>query len=306
MGRVFEYGQIENGSVPSSADFQAAAEAFQGECVAGIENGRISGAFIFGSVAGLLKSDPRVSPNHRSDMDCFVVLKDYSESSLRALRGVAQAVKDASKNKIVAEPIVYHRQQLENGHIPGMHELDPMFGTDLKGSGRFIIGEDPAEYMRFSEASPYTVFNAFIAHKRRKLHNGLAQDPESERGVRTVQRYLELPLSMGRKAVQALILDGQFDDESFWAADKSRVLKTAREELFATSARPAILMERILANDAAYSELLHQSMQGNVTQSEYTTALRDIADYTSGIEWIGYVHDSIRKRLIAPPQLTGL
>lgn len=297
MGRVFQYHEIEAGLVPSTVNFEAAANAFSDQVSSAIEQGYVDGAFIFGSVAGLLNSSLRAVPNRRSDMDCFVVLTNYSSGSLTALKSIARSIEDASNHMVAAQPIVYQRDQLANGHIPGMHEMDPMFGTDLMGTGRFVIGQDPAEYMQFPNMSPYAVYNAFIAQKRRKLHNGLAQEPESEQGVRTVQRYLELPVSMGRKAIQALMLDGQYTDEGFWAADKQQVLAITSKELFSDEGNAVSLMEKILEHDIKYNALLSRTLLGQADESEYRTTLRELADYTSGIEWLNYIHGAISTRL---------
>ncbi len=300
MGRVFQYSEIEAGLVPELADFQAAADAFSAQCSDAIEQGHIDGAFIYGSVAGMLNASARAIPNRRSDMDCFIVITDYDTASLATLRGIARSVEDASNQTVVAQPIVYRRDQLANGHIPGAHEMDPMFGTDLTGSGRFVIGEDPAEYMRFPNIPLFDAYNSFVAQKRRKLHNGLAQEPETEEGVRTVQRFLELPVSMGRKAVQALILEEQCDEDGFWAADKKQVLEMTIQALFSGEDHPAKLMERILGYDKQYNDLLSQALSGQLTQAEYTAALRNLADYKTGIEWLDYVHKAISMKLGNP------
>lgn len=296
MGRVFTYSEIEAGLVPQTEDFLAAAKTFEAKTCEAIVQGLVDGAFIFGSVAGLLTNHSSVAPNRRSDIDCLIVIRDYGSVCIESLKGIARAVHESSRNTITAQPIVYQRTQLENGHIPGMHEIDPIFGTDLKGPGRYVLGNDPADYIRFPEGSAFTHFNGYVAQKRRKLHDGLAQEPETLIGMRTLQRFLELPLSVGRKAIQTMILDGHYRNCDFWAANKSQVIRVVTEELFPDDAVAITLMERLLRYDQAYNQLLSSTIAEKLTEAEYIAGLREIADYSSGIAWLNHAHRTLNAK----------
>jgi hypothetical protein len=298
MGRVFQYSEIEAGLVPNAADFQVAANTFRDAATNAVESGTVLGAFVFGSASALLTGHPRIAPNSRSDFDCFVVIQDYTEESIRAVKDIAENTRDATNHKIPIVPIVYLKKHLENGDKGGMHEIDEMFGVELRGSNRHVIGEDPATYMRFPRQAVSDIFNNFVAQKRRKLHNGFSHEPQSEQGVRYVQRLLELPISVGRKAIQALVLDGSYIlDDSFTASDKKQVIQITAEVLLRNNDQAIEWMGSLVENEYIYNHLLGETLEGRISESTYGATLQELTDTRTGIMWLNCIHTALSSRL---------
>ena len=187
MGRVFSLEQVHHQAdhIPTPNDFRAAIHLFEQASHEEIEQGTISGTVIFGSVA-------IGAYNVQSDFDCMIVPFDHSQASQAA----RQRIKSGSNpsGRLDVSDVFHSRERLASG----AHEIDRFFGLHLTGPSRLVFGEDPAEYMSYPEYGAETHLLSYIRHKKRSILG------DGEHYYKRLQRTLELPLAVGRKALHAM------------------------------------------------------------------------------------------------------
>jgi predicted nucleotidyltransferase len=245
MGRVFSEYQIKNNKVPNLSDFDDATKYFKSSVEEEIEAGTIDGAVIFGSVA-------IGAASIRSDFDCMIVPYEHSPESFGAIERIKGAVYDYA-HEVPVNTILHHRTRLASGR----HEIDRYFGAHLTGRHRIVIGNDPADYIRFGEASASEILLAYIAHKMRGVSQ-LSAAFTTEEHNKHLQRLLELPLAIGRKALMAI--DEVEGTHNATEDSANKGLVTARSLALFEELGVSETAEKIMEYDGYYNEELEEVM----------------------------------------------
>jgi hypothetical protein len=261
MGRVFSFEQVKGGEVPERSDFKQSLDRFRIATGDEIEKGTISGAVVFGSVA-------LGSYSIRSDFDCMIVPYDHSRSSIEAIRRISHNTNPTGR--IEFNPIIHSQARLELGN----HEIDSFFGEHLTGEGRIVVGRDPSEYLHFADRDAAEVLHNYIRHKKRSVARAFSIN-ESER-YKGLQRVLELPLAIGRKAIRAIVSTQGEDVLRFNTAEKAKVLDKAL--LLFQSIRLDETPRRIFALDKAYSQVLAEAVRSKVSVAQYQDIIGLVED----------------------------
>ncbi len=167
-------------------------------------------------------------------------------------------------------PIVHTKARLESG----AHEIDRYFGSHLTGESRLVFGEDPASYIKFPDYDARTTLLSYIRHKKRSIASVFtAERPDY---YKSLQRILELPLAVGRKALLAIDeLEGTHQATAD-SANKARVVP-ASIKLFA-SLGLLDTPSQILSTNSEYTEALNQRLNGEIPEHDYVDFLHEIED----------------------------
>jgi hypothetical protein len=192
MGRVFSFEELRNKEAPTDAQFEDARLVFDYETKRAIDDELVRGAMIFGSAA--IKKT-----TIRSDIDCFIVLTSDDMPNWRAAANIVRGTLAASQYKIPIGAIARSAEKLQTGR----HEMDRYFGAHLAGDYRIIVGEDPALHLAYRDEPGIDILQDFMVAKTRKLSQFAWQD-EMKEMLQTLQRVLELPNAVGRKALRML------------------------------------------------------------------------------------------------------
>ena len=267
MGKVFSVEEINNApeTIPSAADFEAAISNFEEAVNREVDQGALSGAMIYGSVAIRAYS-------LRSDFDCLITPYEHSLDSQAAIDRVITATNPSGK--IDVSSITHSKTRLASG----MHEIDRYFGNHLTGDSRLVFGEDSADYMRFPDYGPYIHLISYIRHKKRSV--ATAFSPDAKEHHKGLQKILELPLAVGRKTLRALDeLEGTHFATSD-SANKERITP-ASMELFDTLGL-ANTPQSLIELSQHYNLALSNVLSGELSQQEYEVVLKRIA--TAGID----------------------
>ncbi len=279
MGRVFSIEQIHNQaeSIPTPEDFDYAIDHFKQAVGDEIEAENIDGALIYGSVA--IKAYTL-----RSDLDCLIVPYDHSLPSLAAISRILKASNPTGRIEMSA--IIHPRSRLSSG----AHEIDRYFGNHLSGSARLVYGEDPAEYIRFPDYGSETHLLAYIRHKKRSVATAVTSEgPDMYKGL---QRILELPLAIGRKALRVLDEMNGTQAATSDSANKS-VIVPASLELFDSFGLEDV-PGTIIKLDRKYSEVLKGTIEGSITELEYTALIDEIQSQGGKVsEWLDEFDDAL-------------
>ena len=280
MGRVFSYEAIAAGKVPQPEDFAQASKLFLERIGESVADGTVDGGFVFGSVG-------RGSANSRSDFDAFISLNSGASRSYEAARDIVQSINNESSGKILVEPIAYPKATLASGQ----HEIDYLFGRHLLSGFRLVEGNDPAEYLAFPNDQARDVFAGYASVKARKLSALYVTADSYETAGKGLQRMLELPNSLGRKALAAL-QDAGYLEKAAEASEKPAVFRQS-DELFRAHGLHDGFRKLAAANDE-YSELLQEAVEGRVDQQTYDAELVRLHGLMPfAIEWIRQVGQTL-------------
>lgn len=282
MGRVFLERQIENGEVPTLEDFNYAAQYFRSSVEQEIEAGTVDGAVIFGSVA-------IGAATIRSDLDCMIVPVDHSAEAFDAIARIRGAVFNYA-HRVPVNSSLHHRTRLASGN----HEIDRFFGSHLTGEQRVVIGNDPADYMRFRDTPAEDILLGYIAHKMR----GVAQLPITytpEEHAKAMQRILELPLAVGRKALRAIDEIEGSTTATTDSANKSLVAERSLALFSELGVDGAA--RRILEFNGYYDEELEWAMSTKRTHG-YAKFFEELDALTpEASQWLDALYVSVQGRL---------
>jgi hypothetical protein len=281
MGRIFSYSTIEQGQVPQAHDFEQATGLFTELAEANIENGALDGSFVYGSAAIGLAS-------FRSDFDTFLSLNSGNAKAYSAARTVIQCVLAETRHLIPIVPIIQTRDALESGH----HEMDRFFGQHLTSRYRLVQGNDPASYTRFAENPPSEILSNYLFQKKRRLANAYTSAEPLDVKEGGLQRMLELPQAIGRKASQALAEIGYIPEAVERSADKSMVLARSRT-LFSDLGIVEDFDGLVEANNG-YDRLLREALNGKVDRETYDDFIRGLhATLPKAINWAEKVGETV-------------
>lgn len=263
MGRLFSYAEIEAGMVPSPESFVEAKELFVEEfgnlCSAGL----IDGSFIFGSVAQGIAAQ-------RSDFDALVVLHGDSSEDYLITESMSQFMREATDGKVPFVPIVHSRKALEQG----FHEMDRFFGQHLQSGFRIVQGNDPATYMKFPQGSASDIFAEYVFHKKRRLSDRYHSVEPTDVHEQGLQRMLELPVAIGRKAVLAMAEVSGEQETITNSADKMHIVTTAGMllEIFGLDDH----FYKLVQADREYTGVLLEAVEGRLDKDTYEEFLCDL------------------------------
>lgn len=282
MGRVFSEEQIKNGEIPTPADFEQAVRHFRSSVEEGIASGSLDGAVVFGSVA-------IGAATIRSDLDAMIVPIDHSPEALQALKRVHGDVDDYARY-VPVNTSLHHRNRLASGN----HEIDRFFGSHLTGPQRIVIGSDPAEYMQFNTLPARDILLAYVCHKMRGISR-LTVTFNNEEYFKGLQRLLELPLAIGRKAL--MVID-EIEGTSVATTDSAnkhvvteRVLTLFEEMGVEGTAK------KILDYDSYYNDELEEVIRTRHLDG-YTHFLEELDELAlEASPWLDELHEAIDGRV---------
>lgn len=282
MGKVFSEDELMRDAIPRLPDFSQAAEYFLRWVEKSQNDGFIDGGFIFGSTA-------INATGVRSDLDCMLVPKDVSEGSQTEVIELLGALSGLHPN-VPINPIIHHRARLESGD----HEIDRFFGAHLTGERRLVAGNDPAEYMRFPKTPAKDVLLNYVRHKKRGVNKVFSMVGAE---VNDIQRMLELPVAIGRKALA--VLDEIEGSERAVAnsADRSSIIDSVMG-LFAELGVEAGA-KRIKDLDDTYTELLRKWLAREVDYFEYEKFVfgDTYAGAIDASQWLDQLDQALQRRL---------
>jgi hypothetical protein len=251
----------------------------------GIRAGMVYGSTVLGTAG------------RRSDLDVLVIFNDGDSD--RALPFLRDSFRDvASRFKVVVEPNVL---SVDSAHRPFGHSIDTLFLDHLvdvqyMDSPRWSY-EFPADFLSRSrmEYDPEhmiernrLILQRYASGKERQCTSALAsQNPEGQ--LHEMQRALEIPFALGRKAFSALGVipaDPNQMNLPFYPPmprsgieilkDRSRSIDylngffdTLSENGWHGATRPGEDTRRLSELDGEYSELLEIAIAGSISTSEY-------------------------------------
>lgn len=266
MGRIFSFEDIEQHRIPTQSTFLQAKEltleALNLLCVEGI----IYGARGFGSVA-------LGTPTKRSDFD--IVIVTYTDNTLPIIAERLKSIHEATNVSI--EPITIPINLAKKGS----HTIDTQFLkhiNHISPEGN-IAGNDPVHVIVPSTLAPSLVFEQYLLQKLRRLRDGIFANSMTDRD-RVLQRALEAPTNVGRRALQGLAsLD--LDEDS-----KATVIRTF-QSIF-PDGQLIKAFNFLLERNHQYNVLLEASQQGLVNRADYESTVTLIAreSIPVALEWV--------------------
>ena len=234
--------------------------------------------------------------NTRSNFDTFLALTDNTPAVYGDAKGLINSVQDSSNRLIPLVPIVQPRQALKTGN----HEMDRFFGQHLSSDFRLVQGNDPAEYISYAATHVREILSSYLFQKRRRITNAYTSSSHLDfREGNGIQRMLELPPAIGRKALQALAEIGYIDNAVDKSADKAAVLALTRSVLVIEGAEEEF--DELCLLDKAYYELLTETVNGNVKKEIYNNEIKGLHDKMPvAISWLNKIEQSLLNKLSKP------
>lgn len=251
MGRVFSFADIQAGKIPKPEYFDAAKHITLEWMQSLLRDREIVGGQIFGSVASKTASK-------RSDFDLILVTTDYT---IPDNIGGHKRLMEAAFH-IPMEPILIPSEFANTT----LHSMDSDFLHHMSQvGGENVVGEHPALLIKPNNPDITQVHTSYLASKLRKFRDGTFIVGEDAK-LKTLQRALEAPISIGRRTLRTLGIPqtndaGEFDDT------KRNIAKIFRENFSETPIGEGF--NTCLAQDMTYSDLLESAVQGDVSQAEY-------------------------------------
>jgi len=196
MGRIITAEEIVLKHIPSQDSFVAARKKTMEECGRLVKEGKIVGAKIYGSVAGLgLENDSR-KPSVRSDLDILLVYRDVD--ALEQLHDLFTSI--AKETYVYAEVAITD----EYGAINGEHLLTPFLLRCIRRSPTEgnVVGDDPSWIIQPQSQQPQDVYKEYLKEKLESLRRNCVSSIELTR-LKALQRSLEVPVNVGRITLDA-------------------------------------------------------------------------------------------------------
>ena len=251
MGRVFSFADIQAGKIPEPEYFSAAADITLKWMRSLLQDGEIVGGQIFGSVASKTASK-------RSDFDLILVTTDYTiPDNIGGHKRLMEAAFHIPMEPILI-PLEFANTTLHSMDSDFLHHMSQVGGEN-------VVGEHPASLIKPNNPDITQVHASYLASKLRKFRDGTFIVGEDAK-LKTLQRALEAPISIGRRTLRTVGIpqineSGEFDDT------KANVTRIFRDNFGGTHLGDGF--ENCLARDRMYSELLEETIDGNVSREEY-------------------------------------
>lgn len=261
MGKIFTFDEIKNGLVPNPDKF-AAAKTQTIDCLRQlVTRGEVVGAIVFGSVA-------KGSPSERSDFDLLVITPQ--EPVNNHISEIMISV--FNDTNVAIEPIIIPEGLARRG----MHTIDESFAIHIKQipTETNLVGIHPSEVLVPFELPLVRVHEQYLAQKLRRLREGMFARSEVDR-QRVLQRALEAPVNTGRRTLQALHRLGA-TNKTLFDDGKPHVIDLFREVFGNTPLVDDFNL--ILQQDARYTQLLKDTLNGNVGRDEYDRERNNLTD----------------------------
>lgn len=284
MGRVFEFDEIKAGKIPNASSFSLVTQTFMDAVSHEVGRGTVEGAMIYGSTAISRTTT-------RSDFDCLVMMSSDDNSNYESARHIAQSIGRATDWTVPVSMIAYSQSVLAGSR----HEIDRFFGQHLTGPNRIVAESDPAMFMRFSDDPGTLIFRNYLRNKKRRITTGYLEHDTSER-LKGLQRMLELPAAIGRKALRLIDEVEGTQRSSANSADKVAVMSAASKLYEEMGVGDGASWIRQLDN--AYEGYLSEAISGTVSEANYNAFLDDVIEQMpQSVAWLDEVDSAIQNRL---------
>jgi hypothetical protein len=204
----------------------------------------------------------------RSDLDVLITHVDDSHpvAMIKELREIFADVEDHTH--VTVESNIWPSSSLTSGN----HTIDAQFYDHLRTVGlRWKIG-DPLAGMKLGKEGYGEVFRRYYLHKVRGFTTALS-DTSLELDYKKLQRALELPSALGRKALSTLHHYGHDIPVTPGELSKKDVLGWCMS--LGLLERPDIRRpwQELLALDAGYDEALIDAVSGYTSVDTYEQAV---------------------------------
>ncbi len=213
MGVVYSSREIANGAIPQNgAHLEAAQKIIE-------EVPRVEGVdltTVYGSVV-----DEDKHANVRSDLDCLI----DADESYKTLSQIREIIEEAEqKTHVKIEPNIWIANESFEARTQRMH--DRLFSVYLANAIKnptWSIGKQDEKIIQIAQEIPSgeqlrSVVLGYLIYK----HRGITTAPlhfDDDKSIKAMQRVLELPKSLGRKASQLCVLlekDGFKEERSLF------------------------------------------------------------------------------------------
>lgn len=282
MGKIFTFEEIQEGLVPKPENFIHAKKQTLDGLLQLVNNGEVVGAMVYGSVA-------KGTPSERSDFDLLVItyIEDQNTGLESLLKRVFQDTKVAVEPIVIPEPLA----------TKGLHTIDESFAISLRQVPREgnVIGQNPSDILVPFNFPLVRVHELYLTQKLRKLREGKFARSQSDK-LHALQRALEAPANTGRRTLQALHILGAID--KMLVDDGKRHVTELFRDIFNNT--PFVDgFNTLLQQDAGYSQLLREALDGNVSHDEYDRELNNLTDIAipTALKW-EYAIATLYRRLI--------
>jgi|GEM_PF-2272689 len=281
MGRLLEYREIQNDQIISKDVFRGAKDLFVEMSTDLVRKEVIDGSLIYGSVAV-----DTMGP--RSDFDAITALREESVKNRMAVRAIKLEMQSQFGDSFVNvfDNTVKPRSNFETGN----HDFNRFFGQHLSSDDRVVIGNDLATYATWAGNEKLAVehLREYLANKERRLSKAFEEINPIDLSHGGLQRMLELPCAIGRKALQVVAETYDSPETPIRSVDKKLVVLQARELFGKYDLVDGF--DQLLANDRNYNEILEQALRGDIDQTEYEDFIRDLHNrLPDAIGWINSI-----------------
>jgi hypothetical protein len=185
----------------------------------------------------------------------------------------------------------WSRQELTDG----THDLDRFLGQHLRSDDRIVFGNDLTKYIKFDNdnLTATEIFRSFLSHKKRRLGRTYRSvDPlDVEEGG--LQRMLELPCSIGRRALQAFDEVAPSGGPALRSVDQQLVTVRAHDLLARFGLNECF--DTLAKDNADFSLLLDGAIDGKVSRREYEDVIRDLhaIRLPQAVRWINQIQQRL-------------
>ena len=298
MGRVFSPEQIQNSEVPEIGAHQEAAREILNKLFDDVEaenagrrlhlfdpNGSgVKSAMVYGSTA-------YGTSNRRSDLD-VLIFYDPSQS-VTALRRIAGVLNEASdRYSVPLEPNILPEGAVNDDREHGMEPLFVQHLIEMSQRANGIwVRHNPANGLQriADQADKPEIVSAlahsYVSNRRNYFAKALVEvgDPIN---YNALQRALELPSAIGRKAVAATMHE---DEEPLDLSSRLSMEARAEDALLrfltdsAADKEIASAHKRLYAMDRQYTKILERTMSGEIELDDYESWVK--ARAANAMEW---------------------
>ncbi|CAN5197019.1 hypothetical protein BH09PAT3_BH09PAT3_1070 [soil metagenome] len=290
MGRVFTSEELATCRLPGPNNFAAAAQFLltaveASEDIAQYQP-QTAGALVFGSTT-------TETTTVRSDLDVLIAYHDdgYPRSTtLLAYREIFKNIKDIFD--VTVESTIESTADLQSGN----HTIDNLFLPNLLSvPSTWSTRLNPAQITQVPCRPAMDIFRDYSIAKDRKF--GKALTDSSDIDTKNMQRALELPVALGRKALGAL---AECEPLELQAEITPNMPKRAVVDCLALIKSPqnaVTPLEKLLVLDQEYTDLVEAAAARQTHAVEHERWLR--AHYVSALALAIDYNDSLSRHVLA-------
>lgn len=276
MGKVFRSEHIQEGGYPELGDQFDIAQSFMDQAAALPD---LHAAIIFGSTA-------IGNPRRRSDVDLALAYDGSRPSQIADFHFALKEMVQKMPHGQLIEPHIVSRLSLEEPkqarkgdvllteHLRLMAVESVIPGINEEA---FANMADPLRECTIDQATELAqqVTEAYLLHKRRKFFSAALTDEFSHAKL---QRAFELPTAITRKLVRVQALRSKSKHAAFSAGfyDRDSLARISLRD-FAPAGDWHTSAAWLIERDNEYSELLEETIAGQVTIKEYDKWLMNVS-----------------------------